>query len=204
MNYFAHLHIAQRTQTSYAGNLLGDFSVQVDALPYDLLEGWRLHQKVDVMVDEHEQSLVYRRMERQGRRRFAGIVQDIVMDYWLIRYWTHFSNEPLNQFCDDAVRHLVNDADRCPERLQKMILSLERENWLAHLGTQQGVENAIRSIMRRWRHGPYLQPFLDELPLVLQQGETTFLQLYPDLLRFVDQESVDQKNARKTGGGKLS
>ncbi|SBS30681.1 Acyl carrier protein phosphodiesterase [Marinomonas spartinae] len=189
MNYFAHLHIAERTQTSFAGNLLGDFSVQVDTLPDDLLEGWRLHQKVDVMVDEHEQSILFRSTARAGRRRFAGIVQDIVMDYWLIRYWSQFSDMSLALFCQHAVTELVADAHRCPERLQKMIRSLEQRNWLADLGTQQGVENAIRSIMRRWRHGQHLQPFIEELPEVLAQGEAPFLYLYPDLLAFVDQQA---------------
>ncbi|MBJ7553079.1 ACP phosphodiesterase [Marinomonas spartinae] len=189
MNYFAHLHIAERTQTSFAGNLLGDFSVQVNTLPDDLLKGWRLHQKVDVMVDEHEQSALFRSMARTGRRRFAGIVQDIVMDYWLIRYWTQFSDIPLPLFCQQAVMALMADVHRCPERLQRMIFSLEQHNWLADLGTQQGVENAIRSIMRRWRHGQHLQPFIEELPEVLAQGETPFLRLYPDLLAFVDRQA---------------
>ncbi|REG86529.1 ACP phosphodiesterase [Marinomonas pollencensis] len=189
MNYFAHLHIAYETQTSWAGNLLGDFPVVANELPADLYSGWQLHQKVDVMVDEHEASVRFRGMPRLGRRRFAGIVQDIVMDYWLIQNWSQFSLLPLDAFCQQAVEGLLNDVERCPARLQKMIYSLQQNNWLAELGTVEGVENALHSIMRRWRHGAYLQPFLDELPTVIRQGEAVFFALYPDLLNYVDQQT---------------
>lgn len=188
MNYFAHLHIASITDTSWVGNLLGDFTVDVNQLDSDLLIGWKLHQKVDVMVDQHEASMQFRNMCRAGRRRFSGIVQDIVMDYWLIQYWGQFSHQPLNDFCEMAVAGLVQDKNRSPDRLRDMINSLERDNWLSNLGSLDGVERAIRSIMRRWKYGEYLQPFLDDLPQVIGQAEAPFLDLYPDLLAFVESE----------------
>ncbi|AEF55163.1 ACP phosphodiesterase [Marinomonas posidonica] len=188
MNYFAHLHIASLTKTSWAGNLLGDFPVVASQLDDDLYQGWRLHQMVDVMVDEHPASLAFRVMPRLGRRRFAGIVQDIAMDYWLIQYWSKFSDEPLALFCQRAVEGLVKDKRRTPERLMRMIESLEEHNWLANLGQINGVEKAIHSIMRRWRHGHHLQSFVEELPEVIEQAEQPFLLLYPDLLDFVAQQ----------------
>ncbi|ETI61876.1 acyl carrier protein phosphodiesterase [Marinomonas profundimaris] len=188
MNYFSHLHIASITNTSWVGNLLGDFPVDVSTLAPDLLVGWRLHQQVDVMVDKHDASVHFRSMPRKGRRRFAGIVQDIVMDYWLIQYWAKFGSVPLGVFCDQAVLELVKDKDRSPERLKNMIASLERENWLPNLGTIEGVEKAILSIMRRWRYGEHLQYFLDDLPQIIEQAEAPFLALYPDLLDYVECE----------------
>lgn len=188
MNYFAHLHIASITNTSWVGNLLGDFPVEPASLEADLLVGWRLHQKVDVMVDQHEASVLFRSMARKGRRRFAGIVQDIVMDYWLIQYWSDFSTQPLSVFCEQAVSGLALDKERSPDRLKNMICSLERENWLSNLGTLDGVEKAIRSIMHRWQHGAHLQGFVEELPSVIAQAEAPFLHLYPDLLAYVRQE----------------
>ncbi|QUX95393.1 DUF479 domain-containing protein [Marinomonas sp. CT5] len=195
MNYFAHLHIAAVTNTSFMGSLLGDFSVDTKQLDDDLLEGWRLHQKVDVMVDQHEASVLFRSMPRQGRRRFAGIVQDIVMDYWLLRYWSRFSAVPLNVFCEQAIKSLQRDKYRSPERLKNMITSLEQDNWLPNLGTVEGVEKAIYSIMRRWQHGVHLQVFINDLLLVIEQAEAPFLRLYPDVLDFV---MLETKKAEAT------
>ncbi|GAB3482160.1 acyl carrier protein phosphodiesterase [Marinomonas epiphytica] len=188
MNYFSHLHVAYLTNTSWAGNLLGDFPVRPEQLDQDLHEGWLLHQQVDVMVDAHPASLSFREFPRKGRRRFAGIVQDIVMDYWLIQHWQEFSHVPLTVFCEQALAGLQADKARCPPRLQSMIGSLTERNWLPDLGTQQGVENAILSIMRRWRHGHHLQSFIDEIEQILAQGEEVFLHLYPDLLTFIGQK----------------
>ncbi|MCV2402222.1 ACP phosphodiesterase [Marinomonas sp. C2222] len=202
MNYLAHLHIAQLTNTSPAGNLLGDFSVDVNSLDSDLYIGWQLHQQVDVMVDKHPASLAFRALPRSGRRRFAGIIQDILMDYWLVQNWQKFGSLSLTDFCEQVVIDLSRDKGRCPVRLANMITSLEHHNWLAGLGTYSGVEKAIFSIMKRWRYGHYLQDFVDELPEVILQAEQPFLSLYPDLLSYVKelQDKKAEANApRQTG-----
>lgn len=182
MNYIAHLHIAKVTQTSYAGNLLGDFPWQPDPQQRELWQGWRLHQAVDVYVDAHPQSAFFKSIPRAGRRRFAGIVQDILMDHWLVQHWQRFENTPFSVFASEAVNELARDKAYCPERLQRMIGSLEQENWLADLGTEWGVARAIRSIQRRWPLGHHLEPFIEELPLLLEQAEQPFLTIYPDVI----------------------
>lgn len=182
MNYIAHLHIAKLTQTSYAGNLLGDFPWQPDPNQSELWQGWRLHQAIDTFVDAHPQSELFKTLPRAGRRRFAGIVQDILMDYWLVRLWSQYDDQSFDHFAVQAVAELSRDKFSCPKRLQCMIASLEQENWLADLGTDWGVVRAIRSIQRRWPHGHHLEPFIAELPLLLTQAKEPFLLLYPDVI----------------------
>lgn len=183
MNYVAHLHLAKITQTSYAGSLLGDFPWQPDPNTPELAQGWRLHQAIDTFVDAHAQSERFKAMPRAGRRRFAGIVQDITMDYWLVRSWPKYDPQPFDEFAAQAVVALVEDKRYCPERLQRMISSLEEYNWLQELGTKIGVERAIRSIQKRWPLGYHLEPFIDELDLLLEQANEPFLLLYPDVIR---------------------
>lgn len=182
MNYIAHLHIARRTQTSYAGNLLGDFQWAASPDMPAFYQGWRLHQAVDGYVDNHHQSERFKRMARQGRRRFAGIVQDILMDYWLIQEWRQFETDEFDAFAHQAVQALIADRAYCPPRLQHMIDSLQNENWLAQLGSEEGVYRALRSIQRRWSLGAYLTPFIDELPALISQAQDPFQQFYPELL----------------------
>jgi acyl carrier protein phosphodiesterase len=200
VNYIAHLHIAKVTDTSYAGNLLGDFPWLPNNEQQDLVTGWRLHQAVDTFVDAHPQSLAFKSLPREGRRRFAGIVQDVVMDYWLVRSWGHFEQVSFERFADTAVSALREDKENCPQRLQAMISSLEQRNWLSDLGTQQGVERALRSIQRRWTLGHYLEPFIQELPLLLEQSRKPFEILYPDVLDYVQamdfSEGVDHIKER--------
>ncbi|MCO4786292.1 ACP phosphodiesterase [Marinomonas atlantica] len=191
MNYVAHLHLAKITQTSYAGSLLGDFPWQPDPSVPKLLQGWRLHQAVDTFVDAHTESARFKSMPRQGRRRFAGIVQDIAMDYWLIRHWSDYDVQPFDSFASEAVLALIADKAYCPERLQRMITSLEDYNWLKELGTYQGVERAIHSIQKRWSLGHYLDPFIDELDVLLEQAHEPFKRLYPDVISAAQKRVLD-------------
>lgn len=182
MNYIAHLHIADITKTSYAGSLLGDFKWQIDPTHLALYKGWQLHQAVDTFVDAHPITERFKGLPRAGRRRFSGIIQDIVMDYWLVCYWERFSTDSFELFSHRVVASLGQDKHLCPERLQKMISSLEERNWLAGLGTKEGVERAIRSIQKRWSLGRFLDPFIGELDLLIEQAKQPFLLLYPEVL----------------------
>lgn len=152
-------------------------------------KGWRLHQAVDVYVDAHPQSERFKQMPRTGRRRFAGIIQDIAMDYWLINQWHLFELSSFDTFATRAVAALMRDKARCPERLQRMISSLEHRNWLAELGTEKGVQRAIQSIQKRWSLGHHLEPFVEELPAILEQAKEPFEQLYPALLKYSDEQA---------------
>lgn len=188
MNYLAHLHTADQADSSLTGNLLGDFRRGADlaALPDHLLEGIQLHQFVDQFVDAHPISVAFRSSALPGKRRFAGIAQDILMDYWLANKWHHVCAEPIDLFCLRVVQQLARDKAYCPDQMQPLIASLQRHNWLPEMATEEGVRQAFASLKRRWRFGHYLQPFVDHLPTLLEQTESVFDELYPDLLIAVE------------------
>jgi len=187
MNYLAHLHLAKVSHTSYCGNLFGDFTkrVELTTLPLELQIGIKHHQYVDKLVDTHALSVMFREQQTVGRRRFVAIVQDILMDYWLVNKWHTFNDVSLDDFHRQLLPDLLAHHAICPPRLQSLIESLEQTPWLPNLGELQGVEKALSSIMRRWQHGHYLQPFYDALPNLIQQTETIFDQVYPDLIEGV-------------------
>nr|WP_239090350.1 ACP phosphodiesterase [Marinomonas ostreistagni] len=165
--------------------MLGDFQWSPEPSQPAFYRGWRLHQAVDVFVDAHPQSAYFKTLPRQGRRRFAGIIQDIVMDYWLIQHWHQYQTESFDCFAEHAVAALVAEKGACPPRLQSMISSLEARNWLGDLGTQAGVVRAVESIQKRWRLGHYLTPFIEEMPYLLEHAEAPFAALYPEVLKEV-------------------
>ena len=55
MNYLAHLHIAEHTQTSFLGNFLGDFIKGNPEGQFNpgVVSGIRLHRFVDSYIDGH-------------------------------------------------------------------------------------------------------------------------------------------------------
>ena len=81
MNYLAHLHIAKQTNTSYIGNLLGDFvkgGIQYLDFEQEIKRGIALHRAVDVYTDQH--SFVSDLKRSLGsHRRYGGIVLDVFL-----------------------------------------------------------------------------------------------------------------------------
>ncbi|MBZ0267919.1 DUF479 domain-containing protein, partial [bacterium] len=82
MNHLAHALVAHRTGTSITGNLMGDFvkGRPEDTLDGALLEGVRLHRRVDAFTDDHPAFHRCRARVRPELRRFAGILVDVWWD----------------------------------------------------------------------------------------------------------------------------
>lgn len=100
MNFLAHLWLADRTQTSLAGSVLGDVvrGSDLSAYPADIAQGIRLHRRVDAATDRHRLMREAREAFGPGERRYAGIVLDLVADYALVNAWPEFHHESLEAF----------------------------------------------------------------------------------------------------------
>ncbi|MGQ0619083.1 MAG: ACP phosphodiesterase [Panacagrimonas sp.] len=103
-NFLAHLWLADRTQTSLAGSVLGDVvrGSDLSAYPDDIALGIRLHRKVDAATDRHSVMREARGLFSEGERRYAGIVLDLAADRALAALWPDFS--PQEALPDFAIR----------------------------------------------------------------------------------------------------
>ena len=89
MNYLAHLLLAQPTDDSRLGAIIGDFMSgrAVAEFTPGIQEGILLHRRIDEITDAHP---VFRRSRgrvRESVGRFAGVVVDVVYDHFLARDW---------------------------------------------------------------------------------------------------------------------
>ena len=191
MNYLAHLHLAKLSNTSFSGNLMADFCrpAEVKLLPLDIIQGVKMHQFVDKTLDSHPLSTEFRAQQTIGRRRFAGIVQDLLMDYWLVNKWEQYNQNDLALFYDDFLPDVLSYQSLANEPYAKLVVSLSTHRWLADLGELKGIQKALNSIMRSWKYGDYLVPFYHALPDLLEHSETLFDQVYPDVIKAVIQEA---------------
>ncbi|MDN5863131.1 MAG: ACP phosphodiesterase, partial [Salinisphaera sp.] len=108
MNYLAHLYLAQRTGTSAAGALLGDFvrGRLAGGLPADVETGIRLHRRVDTYTDSHPEVVAARRSFDPPLRRYAGILIDLYFDHILACRWPQWHPDPLPEFAADCAAKL--------------------------------------------------------------------------------------------------
>lgn len=152
MNFLAHLWLAERTQTSLAGAILGDeFRGRIPAdMPAALALAIGLHRRVDAVTDRHPAIQSARERFPAGARRYGGIVLDIACDHLLARRWDEFSGEALDVFAGRAAQDVEQDrswADlghRAPraDDLRRLLLSYAQE---------AGIELAIRRTAERLR-----------------------------------------------------
>lgn len=153
MNFLAHLWLADRTDTSLAGSILGDVvrGSDLSAYPDDIAQGIRLHRKVDAATDRHPRSVALRGHFADGERRYAGIVLDLVADHALATHWAGFHGDPLDAF-----------AHRCGKAVEAAAPWFELgggsrlgADGFAHLllsyATEAGIDRAVRRTAARMR-----------------------------------------------------
>jgi len=197
MNFLAHLHLAQVSNTSPAGNLLGDFvkGPLPPDLPPELATGIRLHRRVDAFTDAHREHRAAVRCFEPPWRRFGGVLVDMLYDHWLTRHWDGFNPQALDAFLRENYAVLLAGELRHPALLPYGLpLPLRRmaeQDWLSTYRSVHGLRRALDGIGSRLRRPLALGVSLDTLSDVQwDEMEAGFLRFYPDLIEFVRAEAV--------------
>lgn len=154
MNFLAHLWLADKSQTSLAGAVLGDVvrGADLSAYPAELALGIRLHRKVDATCDHHPIIVALRESFPPGRRRYAGIVLDLAADHALIARWAGLASEALETF---STRCGLAMAQAAPwfERAGAPVPSASGfSQLLESYGDEAGIDRAIARTASRLRN----------------------------------------------------
>lgn len=160
MNFLAHLWLADKTTTSFAGAILGDIARGPDltAYPDEIAQGIRLHRRIDAATDRHPLSVAARERFGPGRRRYAGIVMDLVCDSILASDWSRYSDEALADFCLRASIEIEQAGPWFELAGSRVIEAQGFSRLLISYAGPAGIEYAISRTANRMRDP---QPLLD-------------------------------------------
>lgn len=187
MNYIAHLHTAEHTQTSLLGSFLGDFvkGSQLGHLPKLLQIGVTLHRKVDVYTDAHLEILALKSNFPGSIRKMSGVVLDIYFDHLLMTHWHHFSTNQVSKVLARFYQELSLQDLTLSARFEMVKKSLLSHQWLEHYSHAKQCHAAFLSIEKRL--GGKIQ-FADASMRYVAQNHTdieqAFLRFYPQLLDY--------------------
>jgi acyl carrier protein phosphodiesterase len=189
MNFLAHLHIAQHTNTSFVGNFLGDF---VKGNPQgkfndQIVQGIRLHRFVDSYTDQHHLVKSTKPLFRQELRRYSPIALDMFWDHCLAKHWLKFHKLTLSSFCQQAQLQIQAESalevNPFPERFQTVSSLVWQGKWLQSYAKIENIQYGLeRMSLRSARMAP-LALTGETLVEHYDVFSELFFRLYPDVLQ---------------------
>jgi acyl carrier protein phosphodiesterase len=185
MNYLAHLHIAEASDSNLLGNLLGDFvkGNPSEQFSEDIVQGIRLHRWVDAYTDSHEVMILAKGLFPATTRRFSPIALDMFWDHCLAKHWQRFHSQSLRQFVLDAERKVkIDHSSSLPERYMMVSNKMWQGRWLESYAEFENIHFALqRMSLRRERMKPLAECYVS-LEDSYQELESLFFSLYPQVL----------------------
>jgi acyl carrier protein phosphodiesterase len=186
LNYLAHLYLADQTDDSLIGNLLGDFVKGRPGERYsdEIVAGILFHRKIDAFADAHPIMRASRGRIAPRMSRFSGIIVDVCYDHFLARHWRRFSSHDLTAFVQHAYDVLQKNRPILPERLQRILPYMISEDWLGHYIEIKRVGETLDRITRRLTHGERFKGAIVEVEKNYADLESDFLNFFPDLVDY--------------------
>ena len=190
LNYLAHLLLAEATPASRVGNLLGDFATGWpeslrERFPAAVVAGIVRHRAIDGYTDSHPVMARLRECVAPPRRRFAGVIVDLIYDHFLTRYWADYSPQPLAEFVRDCNQALRENRAILPPELGETLEERIADRWLEHYGTDAGLADVFRRVaLRRASFAP-VREAIGDLQGHRAEFEAGFREFFPELQAWV-------------------
>ncbi|HSA77318.1 MAG TPA: ACP phosphodiesterase [Nitrospirota bacterium] len=184
MNYLAHMLCSDDTPASMLGNFLADFvKGHVEGrFPCEVVEGIRRHREADCFTDSHEVFGASRRLVSAPRRRYAGVIIDVVYDHFLTTSWDRYSSRGLDEFVGLVYENLGQSRVAMPHPVPLVIERMAREDWLRSYGTADGIDQTFRRISRRLTRENPLATAVEELERNYDLLRDHFHSFFPQVL----------------------
>lgn len=187
MNYLAHLFLSPNHPEQMVGNLMGDFvkGQQLSAYSEAIQFGIHLHRAIDKFTDNHEVVGALKQELSPTRKRFSGIISDVVFDHFLAKHWEQYNDVTLSDFAQQSYEVLKHYHPVMPEKMQLMTTRMRTQNWLEAYQDIDAIGGALNGISRRIRfENKLLDAHLEVLP-AYEKYQQAFFEFFPQLQAFV-------------------
>jgi acyl carrier protein phosphodiesterase len=186
MNYLAHFLCSPVSPDFLLGSAIADLvKGWVDGkFPAGVVEGIRHHRRIDSFTDRHESFLASRRLISAQRRRYAGVIVDVVFDHFLALDWDRYAAVGLDEFVERVYEQLGRHEAPLPEEARMVIGKMIREDWLRSYRTVEGLDRTFRRMSARlWWENP-LGAAVEELEANAAALRRHFHDFFPELLAY--------------------
>jgi acyl carrier protein phosphodiesterase len=166
LNFLAHALLAGDQPALIVGGVIGDWikGPLPGPLPADLARGVALHRAIDSFAESQPAFRRSRSRISAERRRYAGVLVDVIYDHLLARDWAALHHRPLDEYCAGVyglIRARLNDL---PAHSHPALMMMANEDWLTSYARIDGIADVLARMSRRARQ-----------PNPLANGEREFL-----------------------------
>ena len=190
MNYLAHSYLSYQKTDLIIGNFIADSirGNQFDGLSDGIIEGIRLHRKIDTFTDAHPIYLTSKHRFSKDFDKYSGVLMDIIYDHYLAKNFELYSPLSLQQHAGWIYDVLKNNHDILPELAKRFYGYMTERNILFNYSSLNGIETVLTHLSNRIRNRFELQLAIPILKANYQEIEEEFTIFFDDLQAYCKEQ----------------
>lgn len=190
MNYLAHSYLSYQKTDLIIGNFIADSirGNQFEGLTDGIIEGIKLHRKIDVFTDTHPIYLTSKHRFSKDFDKYSGVLMDIIYDHYLAKNFEQYSTVQLQDHANSIYDLLKNNHIYLPEPAKRFYEYMTQRNILYHYSSLQGIETVLTHLSSRIRNRFELQLAIPILEKNYIEIEEEFFIFFDDLQAFCKQQ----------------
>src|SRR6476646_3841157 len=145
MNYLAHAFLSNNQKDLLVGNFIADHvrGNNFKEFPPEIVEGIRLHRRIDAFTDAHPLFKNSKRIFYDGFEKYSGILVDIYFDYFLAKNFSAYSSRPLDVFSKNVYEVYTNHAPLLPKSSSGFLDYVIRNDIYKAYSDLDGIEKVL-------------------------------------------------------------
>jgi len=185
MNFLAHIYLSGNQERVMIGNFIGDFVKGKAWEEFDsaIQRGILLHREIDRYTDDHKVVIKTKERLRPKYHHYAPVISDVFYDHFLASLWENYHPTPLLDFTRSFYEVTTHYRDVIPERAQKMLFYMERDNWLYNYQFVEGINRALTGMSQRTPFRSKMEQAAVDLKTDYESYQLEFEAFFPDLVR---------------------
>ncbi len=174
------------------GNLVADFTRKVKYRDYhpEVQKGIELHHFIDDYTDSHILVESAKSLIRSEQGKFSGVVMDIYFDHLLAKDYSHWYQESLADFAQEAYALFRRRREELPEATLHMLHYMEKGNWLYNYRSHAGLSRSLEGMSKRTRFSNKMHLAAD----YLREQEAELLPLFNTFYAELKAAVLDWRN----------
>lgn len=186
MNYLAHSYLSYKQPELIIGNFIAD-SMQgnnFEGLTEGIIQGIRLHRKIDVFTDSHPIYLTSKHRFSKAFDKYSGVLMDIIYDHFLAKNFHLYSAQSLQEHVTFLYNLLEENFEYLPEPAKRFYGYMTERNILFRYSSLDGIEIVLTHLSQRIRNRFELQKAIPILEKEYKEIEEEFFLFFDDLQAF--------------------